>query len=279
MGALRTSLFLAGMAAVGAVLAVAAVAVAEKPAPVVAGQEEALTLDGVFSPKALSKSTPTPGALQISGRVASATGILPPALRELTIETDRHGALNLEGLPTCVLGGRAIRRDADEIRKDCEGAIIGTGKAKFELAFPAPAPNAFGPAYPEEVRSDPLFVDGELTIFNGGGGPHSATLLALVDLTGPYPVPIVAEVKVTTIHKGRFGTEAVVSIPRVAGGRGTLVSFKARIFKKFAYKGGTKSVLTLTCADGEVLAHVHGVFEDGTESDTDIVRTCVPRAD
>jgi hypothetical protein len=152
-----------------------------------------------------------------------------------------------------VLGGRDIRRDAGEIRRDCKSAIIGTGEAKFELALPGTAPQ---------------FEDGRLTIFNSVVEHHSATLLALIDLTGPYSVPIIAGVKVTPIHAGRFGMKAVVPIPIVAGGRGALVSFNARIFK---------SVLTQTCADGKILARAHGVFEDGTESDAQIVRTCTQR--
>jgi hypothetical protein len=252
---------LAVVAAVGAVLAVAAIALAEKPVTVTAGQE-VLMLDGGFSPKALSKSIPTPVALRVSGRVESAGGVPPPALRELVIETDKSGAIDLAGLPVCVLSGRDIREDAGYIRRKCKSAIIGTGKAEFELAFPEVAP---------------LLVDGRLTIFNSVVEPHAATLLALVDLTGPYSVPVIAEIKVTTIHAGRFGMKAVVSIPTVAGGRGALVSFNTRIFKKLTHKGKTKSVLTLTCADGKVLARAHGVFEDGTESDAQFVRTCTPR--
>jgi hypothetical protein len=258
---MRRGSFLVGLSAIGAVLGVVALAAAEKPVTV-AAEQEGLVLDGGFSPKALSKSTPTPVALHLSGRVGSVGDAPPPALRELTIETDKSGAINLARLPTCgSLGSRDVRRDGREIRRDCESAIIGSGRAKFEIAFPGAAP---------------LLVDGHLTVFNGIAGPRAATLYVLIDLTGALPGVSIAKVKVTKIHAGRFGTKAVVSIPKVATGSGSVVSFNATIFRKFLDKGETKSILTLTCADGKILARTHGVFEDGTESDAHFVRPCNP---
>jgi hypothetical protein len=255
MGTVRWAL-LAGTAAIGVVLGIAALAAAEKPAKVTAGQE-GLMLDGGFAPKALSKSEPTPIALHVAGQMTT-DGSPPPPLRELVIETDKAGAIDLEGLPTC----GPLVQDGRDIRKDCKSAVIGSGKARFVIAFP---------------EEPPIFAEGKLTIFNGVVGPQSATLYALADLGVPDPGSLIAKVKVTKIHAGRYGAQAVVSIPTVAGGNGSVSSFEATIFRKFVYKGQTRSVLTLTCGDGKVLARSHQVFENGVESDAQIVRTCTRR--
>jgi hypothetical protein len=248
---------LAGVIATGAVLAMGAFAAAEKPATVTAGQEDPM-LDGGFIPKALSESDPTPIALHVSSRIMTPDGGPPPPLRELVIETDKAGAINLEGLPTC---GPLVQNGRD-IRKDCKSAVIGAGRARFLIAFP---------------EAPVVVAEGKLTIFNGLVGPRSATLYALADLGGPDPGSVIAKVEITKIHAGRYGTKAVVSIPKVAGESGSISSFEATIFRKFVYKGQTKSVLTLTCRDGKVLARSHWVFEDGVESDAQTVRPCTGR--
>jgi hypothetical protein len=246
---------LAGVIGIATVLILTALATAEK-ATVTAGPEDPI-LDGGFAPKALSKSDPTPIALHISSRIL-ATGGPPPPLREMVIETDKAGAINLKGLPTC----GPLVQDGRDIREDCKSAVIGVGKARFVISFP-------------EVP--PIFAEGKLTIFNGVVGSRSATLYALVDLGGQNPGSIVARVEITKINYGRYGTRAVVVIPKVAGGNGAISSFEATIFRRFVYQGQRRSVLTLTCRDGKVLARSHRVFENGVESDGQIVRPCSRR--
>ncbi len=180
----------------------------------------------------------------------------PPALREVVIEADKAGKIDLEGLPTC----GPLVQDGLDIRKKCRSAVIGSGRARFVIAFP---------------ESPPMVAEGKLTIFNGIVGSRSATLYALADLSGAQPGPLITRVEITKLHSGRYGTKAVVSIPKVAGGKGSVTSFEATIFRKFTYKGQTKSVLSLTCREGgKVLARSRRIFEDGTESGAQITRSC-----
>jgi hypothetical protein len=248
------------MVAVAAVaaLAVAALAAAERPVIVPAGGEER-ALNGGFAPSVLSKSDPTPIALHLSSRITTADGSPPPALQELVIETDKAGAINLEGLPVC----GPLVQDGRDIREDCKSALIGSGTARFVIAFP---------------EEPPVFTEGKLTIFNGVDSRRSAVLYALVDLGGPNPGRVIAKVKVTKVHSGRFGTKAVVSIPKVAGGSGALTSFDVTIFRKFTYKGQRRSALTLTCPDGKAFGLSHLAFEDGSKSEIEVIRTCASKA-
>jgi hypothetical protein len=68
----------------------------------------------------------------------------------------------------------------------------------------------------------------------------------------PTAVAIIAKVKIRKIHNGHFGTEATVSIPKIAG------------------------VLTLKCPDGKILARADELFADGTHLEAKLVQPCIP---
>jgi hypothetical protein len=81
-------------------------------------------------------------------------------------------------------------------------------------------------------------------------------------------------VKIKEIHKGRYGLLSVASIPKIAGGAGSVSSFRLKIDKKFTYKGKKVSILSAKCPDGKLQAHATGVFADGTKISTEFIRTC-----
>jgi hypothetical protein len=81
-------------------------------------------------------------------------------------------------------------------------------------------------------------------------------------------------VKIKKVHNGRFGLKSVATIPKIAGGSGSVKSFNLTINKKYTYKGKKMSVLTAKCPDGKLQAHVTSIFSDGTKASAGIVRTC-----
>ena len=117
---------------------------------------------------------------------------------------------------------------------------------------------------PVKVRAGNL----ELT-FNGGFKGGVTTLYIHAYLTVPTPAAIVTTVKIKKIHNGRYGLEAVSSIPKIAGGSGSVKSFSLTINKK--------GVLSAKCPDGKLQAHGTAVFVDGTRVSGEIVRTCTPK--
>jgi hypothetical protein len=244
------------VAAAVLVLGVAGLAVAENPV-VVTGGDQLLTLNGGFSPKRLSRTVPTPIALHVVAQVESAGGAPPPALSALIFETDRNGAIDVKGLPAC--NPRIQYQVVNPSAEVCRGAMIGAGTASFEVDFPG---------------SEPIPLDGRLRIFNGGSSGGMITLYASVKLAVPTPSTLVSTIKIEKIHQGRYGMQAVVSIPKLAGGSGAVTSFSATIFKTFAYRGRSASLLTLRCPDGKIVARGKGVFSDGTQAEGDLIRTC-----
>jgi hypothetical protein len=217
--------------------------------------------DSVFSPIKLSKTVPSPIALELSGQIKTSDGTHPPALREFILDADRNSAIDVKGLPRCRLrppedGSSALRNEI------CPDAIVGRGTMSVEIAFP---------------EQSPILVKSAVTLFNGGVKQGVTTLLMYAFLKNPVSAAVVTIVKIRRVHKGRFGTEAVFSVPVIAGGNGSVTAFGARLFRRFSYKGKRASLLTLKCPDGKVRARAEEIFSDGTEAHAEVLRPCIAK--
>lgn len=220
-----------------------------------------VTVDGGFSPTALPKAKLAPLALNVSGKIETTDGSHPPALREFIVETDKNGAINAKGLPTCTIG-KLVARETKAAEKACPTSIVGEGKTDVEVAFP---------------ESTPLLVHSKLVAFNGGVKGGVTTILIHAFLKNPVSAAVVTTVKVSKIHKGRFGTKSVASIPVIAGGSGSPVSFELNVKRKFTYKGKSQSYLLAKCPDGHLNARGTAVFSGGAQLSGEVVRPCTPK--
>ena len=248
-------------AALGAVLSVLIVltlvraAGAESPVTVPVSNLE-VTFNGGFAPKALSKTVPTPIALHFSGQVKTTDRTHPPALREFILDTDKNGAVNFRGIPVC---HTTIERPNP--RESCKSAIVGYGTMNLEI----------------DIVETQVPVRSNLTIVNGGVKRGVTTLYAYAFLTVPVPAAIISVVKIKRIHKGGFGTETTVSVPKIAGGSGSVTSFSVTLNKRFSYKGRRVSVLTLKCPHQKIRARAEAIFSNEIHAAAEILRTCIPR--
>jgi hypothetical protein len=240
--------------ALGAMVAltVAGIAVAEKPTKVRAGNLE-LTFNGGFTPKALSRTKPTPITLNVSGKIRTVDGTHPPAMKEFVFESDKNGFINVKGLPTCS-ASKLQSQDTKHAEAICKTAIIGSGQATAGIAFPEQ------PEIPAKSK---------IIAFNGGFSGGTTTIYIHAYLTVPTPAAIVTTVKVKKISNGRYGLKSVASIPKIAGGSGSVKDFNLTINKK--------GVLTAICTDGKLQAHGTAVFSDGTRASAEFIRTCTPK--
>ena len=233
-----------------------------KPSTVRVGNLE-LTFNGGFSPKALPKRSLAPIALTAEGKIKTVDGTHPPALTEAVVETDKNGSVNVKGYPTC-RSGQLQSQDSSHAEGICKKALIGKGTTNVEVEF---------------AESKPIPVSSKLLIFNGGVKGGTTTLYIHAYITVPTPAAIVTTVKIKNIHHGRYGTKSVATIPKIAGGSGSVTAFRFKIDKKFTYKGKKQSVLSAKCPDGKLQAHVNATFLDNktgekTKASTEILRTC-----
>ncbi len=220
-----------------------------------------VTADGGFNPTALSKTKLSPIGLEVSGKIETTDGKHPPALREFIVETDKNGTINAKGLATCTIG-KLVARETKAAEKACPTSIVGEGKTDVEVEF---------------AEQPPITVHSKLVAFNGGVKGGVTTLLIHAFLKNPVSAAVVTTVKVSKIHKGRFGTKSVASIPVIAGGAGSPVFFELKIKRKFTYKGKSQSYLLAKCPDGHINARGTAVFSDGRHLSGEIVRPCTPK--
>jgi len=258
----RRGLLAAGALAVAIAVAVAGIAMAakNKPVRVRAGNIE-LIANGGFTPQTMSKTKPTPIAFFAEGKIKTLDGTHPPALKEVLLETDKNGAINVKGYPTCKEGALQSR-DTKHAIEACPDAIIGEGKATAAIAF---------------TEQPDVLATSKIIVFNGGESGGVVTLYIHAYLTVPVPAAIVTTVKIKKIHHGRYGYLSTASIPKIAGGAGSVVSFNLKVDKKYTYKGKKVSVLTAKCPDGKLQAHATAVFVEGTHASAEIIRTCTGR--
>jgi hypothetical protein len=238
-------------------LTVAGLATAAKPVTVRAGNLE-LTFNGEFSPKVLSKKKQTPIALTVSGKIKTVDGTHPPALKEVIVETDKNGEINVKGYPACT-SGKLQSQDSKNAKKVCGKSILGEGTTDVQIQFP---------------EQNPIPVKSPLILFNGGVRGGVTTLFVHAYITVPTPAAIVTTVKVKDIKNGRYGTKSVASVPKIAGGSGSVTAFSLKVDKKFTYKGKKVSVLTARCPDGKLQGKGTAVFADGTRATGEVIRTC-----
>ena len=240
-----------------ALIALALTGFAEAEDPVTVPIENLeLTFDAGFSPKALSKTVPTPIALKLFGQIKTIDGTHPPALREFILEADRNSTINVRGIPVC-------RPTIETLPTEyCPSAIVGRGTMDVEVALP---------------ESTPVLLKSALTIFNGGVKQGVTTLLFHVFLENPVSAAVVTIVKIKKVHKGRFGTEAALSFPVIAGGRGSVTAFDATLFRRFSYKGKRASLVTLKCPDGKIRVRAEAIFSDDTRAHAEVLRPCISK--
>ncbi|MBS1878928.1 MAG: hypothetical protein JST31_05410 [Actinobacteria bacterium] len=251
-------------AAVCALVALTAVGLAsaagEGPVTVQVGNL-VFTANGGFTPKALSKTKQTPITLTASGSIATADGTHPPALKEVVLETDKNGEVNVKGIPTCT-SGKLQSRDTKAVEAACGSAIIGEGQTTVQVLFP---------------EQKPFNVNSKLLVVNGGFKGGTTTLYIHAYFNAPITGAIVTTVKIKKHPHGRFGLKSVATIPKIANGAGSVTSFSLKINKGIKRNGKVFNPLTAKCTDGKLQVHVLAKFASGPAAATEIIRACTPK--
>jgi hypothetical protein len=242
-------------------LSIAAVAFAGNAPVTVTSGNLKLTAGGGFSPTALPKKGSAPIGLTAEGKIETTDGSHPPALKEALIETPKSGTIQVKGYPTCT-SGQLQATDTKSAEKACGPAIIGSGKTTIQIAF---------------AEQNPINVQSKLLVINGGEAGGTVTLYIHAYITVPTPAAVVTTVKIKKHPNGPFGLLSTATIPKIAGGAGSVTSFQLKIDKKYTYKGKKVSILNLGCPTPKLPVHVEGIFSDGTKLTTEFIRTCTAK--
>ncbi len=234
-------------------------AAAEAPVHLPIGNLE-VTFDGGFSPRALPRKAASPVTAALDGTFATLDGSPPPALAELAVEADRNLSLDAKGIPSCPV--LQLRQSTPRLESSCSGAVLGRGEAGIEIHFP---------------ESEPISIRSPLVIVKGGEREGVTTLYVRAYLTVPTPSVLVVKVKVSKVRDGRYGLRAVASVPKIAGGDGSVTSFKLKIGKRFTYQGEKRSLLSARCTDGKLRLQASASFVDGSVAPGAVSQICEQR--
>ncbi len=213
---------------------------------------------GGFAPTALPRNEDAPIVIFGSGRISTADGTLPPVLKTIEFEFDKHGSVDTEGLAKCSLG-RLKATTVPQARQLCPGSIVGRGTGKAVVKFP---------------EQGPIPAGSPITLFNGpeiGGDP---TVYAHAHLTVPAPTTFIVPIRIKKISNGRYGYLVNVEIPRIAGGYGIPLSGSIRVGRKWTYKGEQHSFVNARCPDGRLQAIGEFSFKDGTRMQGTFLSPC-----
>ena len=242
-------------------LAAAGTASALKPTVVKAGNL-VFTINGGVTPKALPRNEMAPIALNVEGKIATADGTHPPALQEVVVDTDKNGTIDARGVPTCKQG-QLEAQTTEKAEAICEDAIVGTGTTDVEVEF---------------AESKPIPIESKLLALNGGTKGGTTTIFIHAFLTDPVSAALVTTVKVSKHASGPYGTRSIASVPRIAGGSGSVTAFRLSFEKRlFAYKGKQHGYLLAKCANGQFKAQAEASFISGEKLGGKIVRPCTPK--
>lgn len=227
--------------ALAAALSVGVVAVANAVQITLRAGNVVTTFGGNAVPKTLPKNKYAPAKTHIFGKIGTANGNHPPALREVEVDFDKDVKINVKGLAACKPGQLEARNTAAAM-KVCGKSKIGSGISHVEIAFP---------------EQKPIKVTSPLTVFNGGEKGGKVKLLIHIFITVPVPAAVVTDV---TITKKGAGLHSVAKIPVVAGGSGSALDFDFTVGKTFSYKGKKVGYGEAKCPDGVFKVNVKKIL-------------------
>jgi hypothetical protein len=220
-----------------------------------------LSDNGGLVPSKLPKHGSAPVRARIEAGIGTVDGSHPPALQTIDLDVDRTIGIDATGLPVCTLD--EIRASSTvAARRACPGTVVGSGEAEVEVAFPEQAP---------------FTAKGPIVLFNGGVRGGTTTVLVHTYVDVPAPTAIVVAAQVSRIHRARYGLNIKARIPRIAGGAGSVTSFRLTVGRSFTYRGRRHSFLSAGCPTGSYATQGQATFSDGTKLGVTHVFPCTPQ--
>lgn len=219
---------------------------------------------GKLSPKTLPRRGVAPIAVSVGGRFTTTDGSLPPQLRTLRIELNRHGRLDTRGLPVCRIQQIHPASSARALRA-CRDSLVGQGHFSVDVVLSGQEP------YPTR---------GRLLVFNSVRKGRPA-LLGQIHSTRPFSTSFVVPFAIRKTKRGRYGTAVTASLPRALGDWGHVTGIEMKLSRRYAYRGNRHSFISAGCPapkgfPGAIfsLARTTFGFAGGKKMTSSLTRNC-----
>jgi hypothetical protein len=254
-------------AALAAVAALASLLAAPAGAEVVQKNGLIVSFGGSISPRTLPRTGAAPIGVTVEGRVHSADGRVPPALRRISLEINRNGVLDERGLPICRID-QIQPASSREALAACGRARIGGGRVAGKIILPEQRPFDFR---------------GRVIAFNGRGADGGRAILAQIYVRSPFALAIVLSFALKRTA-GTYGTRLVAMVPRQTRRLVHITGFRLHLGRRYSHGGRRHSYLSGGCPapagfPGTTFPLVRAAysFVGGTTLRSVIVRTCHAR--
>jgi hypothetical protein len=189
-----------------------------------------LNVTANLSPKRLPREGRSPVAVSIGWKIASTDESKPPVLETVKIAINRHGVLDVAGLPSCpyekihpASTGRALA--------NCRSALVGRGTFSALVGLEG---------------QESYLSQGTMLIFNGTRG-QQPVLFGHIYTGTPFAASFVIVFKVTTRTHGTYGTTLTAKLPANLRKWGNLTEVEMRLSRTFARDGRKQSFLSAGC--------------------------------
>jgi hypothetical protein len=223
-----------------------------------------VSFSGKIAPKKLPRTGTAPVSVSLAGQITTTDGAAPPQLRTITMEINRHGIIDGEGVPLCHIDDiqPASTREA---RQACSRSLVGSGLFEANVALP---------------EQSPFPSDGRVLAFYGklAGKP---TIFAHIYGTEPLPTSFTLPFKITHRPSGTYSAVLRAQLPRVAAQWGYVSGVSLSLSRTYSYKGERRSFVSAGCpapkgfpGTSYTFARASFAFEGGKTLGSTMTRSC-----
>jgi hypothetical protein len=209
-------------------------------------------------PRELPQKRNAPVEVTSITRVTSKDGSMPPALKSLDFEFDKHGSILTKGVPVCPMA-RLADTTPSQARKRCAGALVGTGTGKARVQLPGQSMTT---------------ITSPLSFFNASPIGGKPTLIAHGYETVPQPQAVLVPIVVQRVKHGRYGFAVHVEMPEIAGGFGAATLAEATLGRTFKVGGKRVGYVNARCEGGRLQFQGQVHFVNGDFFPTTLTSAC-----
>jgi hypothetical protein len=226
-----------------------------------------VSVSGKLSPKKLPREGTAPIAVSVGGRISTTDASLPPQLKTLRIELNRHGKIDNVGLPTCKYG-RIQPGSSSRALANCRPALVGKGSFTANITL---------------AGQEPYPTQGRLLVFNSlrAGKP---VLYGHIYSSSPFATSFVIVFRIQRLKGGTYGIALNAPLPKAMDAWGRLTGLNMTLSRRYSYKGRSHSYISSGCPapkgfPGAVfpLARTSFSFDGGTKLSSTFTSTCKVR--
>lgn len=223
-----------------------------------------VAVSGRLAPKRLPRRGTAPISVSVDGKISTTDQSLPPQLKSIRIELNRHGKLDPTGLPTCNYN-RIQPGSSSRALAACRSALVGQGSFTANITL---------------AGQEPYPTSGKLLVFNGKrrGRP---VLFGHIFSARPFATSFVIVFKIQKLGKGTYGTALNAPLPKAMDAWGRLTGLQMTLSRRYRHRGERRSFISAGCPAPKgfrrvpfPLARTSFAFAGGKRLSTVLSSTC-----